>query len=173
MNTQSNIATAVLAGFELVSGGMPEHYEVLDLEAAKKQSYFVVDGDLPNLLLKAFEKASQAYLNRDMSEATFGRVGEAAMVELETRSQTLQWVLEMMNVPGKSTDYPVGGYPQGTIFAVTFKTVEAGAAQVFRLTAKDPGDAIRMLKSNYPVALDKMIGIYVDKRSLQPTNIVA
>ena len=173
----SNSAVALISSSssvaDLMSGSMPDHYEEISLSAALDQAVFVVDGDLRNLFLTHFEEASKAYLDRDLSKAAFGRTGEAAMVELETRSQTLQWVLEMMNIPGKAVEYPVGGYPLGTCFAIAFKSVEASAAQVFRLEAKDPGHAIRKFRDKHPISAAKIIGIYVDKRDLMSSKLPA
>jgi hypothetical protein len=47
--------------------------------------------DVAELFLKEFN-------TRDLSEAQFPRVGAEAMIELVTRRDLMQWVLEMLNV---------------------------------------------------------------------------
>ena len=47
---------------------------------------------------KEYERVANAIKNKDLSEATFPRVGEEAVIELITRREVMQWVLEMLNI---------------------------------------------------------------------------
>jgi hypothetical protein len=54
--------------------------------------------DVAELFLKEFNRVRKAINTRDLSEAQFPRVGDEAMIELVTRRDLMQWVLEMLNV---------------------------------------------------------------------------
>jgi hypothetical protein len=48
------------------------------------------------LIERRFDKAMDAQRRGDTAQATFPRAGSEAIVELETRAATLQWVLEIL-----------------------------------------------------------------------------
>jgi hypothetical protein len=54
--------------------------------------------DVAELFVKEFNRVNKAINTRDLSEAQFPRVGAEAMIELVTRRDLMQWVLEMLNV---------------------------------------------------------------------------
>ena len=52
--------------------------------------------DFKELLLNHFNDTVKAVKEGDLSKAQFPRIGEVAMVELQTRADVLQWVIEML-----------------------------------------------------------------------------
>lgn len=54
-----------------------------------------------NLIESRFQEYKTAFVNSDWSLATFPRTGEAAFIEILTKIETLQWVLEMCTVEGE------------------------------------------------------------------------
>jgi hypothetical protein len=54
--------------------------------------------DVAKLFVDRFNEVNKAVNTRDLSAAQFPRVGAEAMIELVTRRETLQWVLEMLNI---------------------------------------------------------------------------
>lgn len=56
--------------------------------------------EVADLFRKEFNRVSTAIKNNDMSQAQFPRVGDEARIELHTRRDVMQWVLEMLNVAG-------------------------------------------------------------------------
>jgi hypothetical protein len=54
--------------------------------------------DVAELFLKEFNRVNTAIKKNDMSEAQFPRIGIEAAIELHTRRDMMQWVLEMLNI---------------------------------------------------------------------------
>lgn len=53
-----------------------------------------------NLFLKRFTELSTAFKNQDPSYATFPRLGTDAMIEIQSKMETMVWVLDMLNIEG-------------------------------------------------------------------------
>lgn len=53
--------------------------------------------EIVDLFQKEYRRVNKAINTRDLSEAQFPRVGVEAMIELVTRRDVMQWVLEMLN----------------------------------------------------------------------------
>lgn len=146
----------------------PGFYQELDLHQAKLAVQF---GDFAHLMLDAFEKAAKVYLDRDLSAAMFPRTGEEAMIELEVRSQTLQWVVEMAGLTGKAKDYAKDRYHEDAAFLLVYAAPTEVTRQTFRCGGGSPGAALAFFAQQYPDRYQHVQKIYVDKRSLQPAAI--
>jgi len=74
-------------------------------ELLQQQSPVIATADCPHdvaeLFLNRFNEVRKAVNTRDMSYAQFPRIGTEAMIELVTRREVLQWVLEMLNITEK------------------------------------------------------------------------
>lgn len=53
--------------------------------------------EIVDLFQKEYRRVDKAIRTGDYSEAQFPRVGAEAAVELHTRRDVMQWVLEMLN----------------------------------------------------------------------------
>lgn len=51
-----------------------------------------------DILLKRFNELTKAVREDNLSEASFPLVGDEARIELVSKRDTLQWVLEMLNI---------------------------------------------------------------------------
>lgn len=147
---------------------VPGFYQELDLYQAKLAVQF---GDFAHLMLSAFEKAEKVYLDRDLSAALFPRVGEEAMIELEVRAQTLQWVVEMAGLTGKAKDYAADQYHEDAAFLLVYAAPTELTLQTFRCGGGSPSAALALFAQQYPDRFQHVKKIYVDKRSLQPAAI--
>lgn len=143
----------------------PDFYQPLDLLRAKLAFQF---GDFAHLVLSQFEKAKTAYLGRDLSQAQFPRTGEEAMIELEVRAETLQWVVEMAGLTGKAADYAANRYHEDTAFLLVYSMPNEDGLQTFRCGGGSPGAALAQFAQQNPDRVQLVQEIFVDKRSLQP-----
>lgn len=143
----------------------PDFYQPLDLLRAKLAYQF---GDFAHLVLSEFEKAQKAFKGRDTSQAQFPRTGDEAMIELEVRAQTLQWVVEMAGLTGNATHYAANGYHEDTAFLLVYSIPNEAMFQTFRCGGGSPGGALAQFALQNPGLVQSVQQIYVDKRSLQP-----
>jgi hypothetical protein len=74
-------------------------------ELLQQQSPVIATADCPHdvaeLFLNEFHRVHGAVKRRDWSEAQFPRIGDEAVIELVTRREVLQWVLEILNITEK------------------------------------------------------------------------
>lgn len=146
----------------------PAFYQELDLDKARLVVQF---GDLAHLMLDQFEKAAKAYAKQDLSAAQFLRTGEAALVEIQTRAETMQWVVEMMSLPGNADEYALNSYPEDAAFLIVYAPLKGVGQQTFRCGGGSPGAALALFAEQFPERYRHVTKIFVDKRSLQPASI--
>lgn len=143
----------------------PDFYRELDLEKAKLVVKF---GDLAHLFLRDFEKLAHAYLVGDFSASSFALGSKEAEVELQAKSSSAQWVVEMMGLTGVSEDYAMFSYPEDAAFVIVYRSVDSGQLRLFRTGGGSPGAALTCFSESFPQHYKGVSSIYLDKRSVKP-----
>lgn len=142
----------------------PDFYRELDLEKAKLVVKF---GDLAHLFLRDFEKLAQAFLVGDFSATSFALGSKEAEVELQAKTSSAQWTVEMMGLTGVSEDYAMHSYPEDAAFVIVYRSVDSGQLRLLRTGGGSPGAALTCFADSYPQHYKGVSSIYLDIRSVK------
>lgn len=141
----------------------PAFYRELDLEKARLVVKF---GDLAHLFLRDFEKQAHAYMIGDFSATSFALGSKEAAAELQAKSSTMQWIVEMMGLTGLSEDYAFNSYPEDAAFVIVYRIVDSGQLRLFRTGGGSPGAALTCFADCYPQHYKSVSSLYLDVRSV-------
>lgn len=141
----------------------PEFYQQLDLEKAR---LVVKYGDLAHLFLRDFEKHARAQRTGDFSVTSFALDSNEAAAELQGKTGTIQWVVEMMGLSGTSEDYALKSHAEDAAFVVVYRTVDSGELRLFRTGGGSPGGALTCFADRFPQHYKSVSAIYLDSRSV-------
>jgi hypothetical protein len=141
----------------------PEFYQQLDLEKARLVVKF---GDLAHLFLRDFEKHARALRTGDFSVTSFALDSNEAAAELQGKTGTIQWVVEMMGLSGASEDYSLNSYPEDAAFIIVYRTADSGELRLFRTGGGSPGGALTGFAERYPQHYINVSAIFLDSRSV-------